>query len=526
VSLLGDLRMYARFSWALPGFLRRTTTPDEARATVRRRLDSRDDAFLRLLERGVFGYPRSPYLALLRRAGCGFADVREMVRRRGLEATLVALREAGVYVTFEEFKGRRPIVRGGLELRVRAQDFNNPYLRHHYEAWSGGTTGPGTRVPIELDQLAARVHQRVLVYEAHGLLNAPTALWRGLLPEVTGLSNLLQGARMGNVPRRWFVPVTPAQVRQPLRYRLATRHIILLSRLFGVALPSPEPLPLDQAVVLARWAAATAAACGRSLVRCSPSAAVRLALAAREAGLDLTGVTIMGGGEPGTPGKVAQILRSGARWIPNYVMSEAGYIGAGCARPADESDMHFLKDGLALIQHPRAVPGAPITVDAFYFTTLLPSAPKIMLNTESDDYGVVETRACGCPLETYGFTEHFRYVRSFGKLTGHGMTLIGTDMVRVLEEVLPARFGGSPLDYQLAEVEDEMGFTRLEILVDPKIPIADEARVVGAVLESLAEGPRALYRQAQTIRVRRAAPVWTPRARLLPLHLTRRGHDV
>lgn len=187
--------------------------------------------------------------------------------------------------------------------------------------------------------------------------------------------------------------------------------------------------------------------------------------------------------------------------------------------------MHFLKDGLALVQHPRTVPGSSIAVDAFYFTTLLPSAPKIMLNTESDDYGVVEARSCGCPLEACGFTEHFRYVRSFGKLTGHGMTLVGTDLVRVLEEVLPARFGGSPLDYQLAEVEDETGFTRFEILVDPKVPIADEARVADVVLESLAAGPRELYRQAGTIRVRRAPPIWTPRTRLLPLHLTRRGRD-
>jgi hypothetical protein len=249
---------------------------------------------------------------------------------------------------------------------------------------------------------------------------------------------------------------------------------------------------------------------------------VRIALAAQDEGVDLAGVTLMGGGEPATPGKVAQIVRSGARWIPSYAMSEAGHIGGACAHPASESDLHFLKDGLALIQYPRAVAGS-ITVDAFYFTTLLPSAPKLMLNAESDDYGVVETRSCGCPLEACGFTEHFRYIRSFSKLTGHGMTLIGSDMVRILEEVLPSRFGGSPLDYQLAEVEDERGFTRLEILVDPKVPIADEAGVVNVVLEALDAGPRALYRQAGTLRVRRAPPVWTARAKLMPLHLPRNG---
>ena len=54
-------------------------------------------------------------------------------------------------------------------------------------------------------------------------------------------------------------------------------------------------------------------------------------------------------------------------------------------------------------------------------------------------------------------------------MTGEGMTLIGTDMVRILEEDLPRRFGGSPLDYQLMEEEDERGFTRLSLVVSPDV---------------------------------------------------------
>lgn len=73
--------------------------------------------------------------------------------------------------------------------------------------------------------------------------------------------------------------------------------------------------------------------------------------------------------------------------------------------------------------------------------------------------------ARGCPLEDLGLTDHLRQVRSFSKLTGEGVTLIGSDVVHILEEVLPARYGGSPLDYQMMEVEDEDGFTRLWLLV-------------------------------------------------------------
>jgi hypothetical protein len=525
VSLLDDLRMYARFSWGLPGFLRHVTTLDEARAIVRRRLDGRDSAFLRLVERGVFGYSGSPYLPLLRVAGCEFADLRQMVRDRGLEATLTALREAGVYVTFEEFKGRTPIVRGGREFQVRADDFNNPFLRHYYEASTGGSTGPGTRIPVELDQVAALTAQHMLGLDVHGLLGAPTIIWRGILPDITGVSALLRGARMGNVPRRWFTPVTRKDVRQPLRYHLATQHILILGRLLGVPFPRPRPLSLDRAEVVARAASEMVGSHGACLIRCHVSMGLRISLAALAEGLRLEGVTIMGGGEPPTPAKVREITRSGARWVPTYVVSEAGHVGMGCARPADGNDVHFFKDCLALIQYPERVPGTTMTVDAFHLTTLLPSAPKLMLNVESDDYGVFERRACGCGLEALGYTDHIRHVRSFRKLTGEGITLVGSDVVRILEEVLPARFGGSPLDYQLVETEDGRGFTRLDLVVSPGVRLDREGDVLEVLLQALPNdhGVRQLWSQAGMLRIRREEPVWTERGKLMPLHLADRG---
>jgi len=76
-----------------------------------------------------------------------------------------------------------------------------------------------------------------------------------------------------------------------------------------------------------------------------------------------------------------------------------------------------LKDSLALIQYPRQVTGPEIKVQAFNFTALLPSAPKLLLNVESDDFGVIEMRSCGCPFKNYGLTEHVRDLCSFGKLT-------------------------------------------------------------------------------------------------------------
>ncbi len=68
-------------------------------------MEEREANFMRLGERGIFGYPRNPYLSLLKLADCELGDIQNMVRARGLEDTLRSLREACVYITFEEFMG-------------------------------------------------------------------------------------------------------------------------------------------------------------------------------------------------------------------------------------------------------------------------------------------------------------------------------------------------------------------------------------------------------------------------------------
>ncbi len=528
MSILADLRTYARFAWGLRGFLSHSITLEEARAIVQRRLAERENNFLRLVEKGIFGYPRSPYLPLLKQAGCELGDIQNMVRARGLEPTLYVLREAGVHVTFEEFKGRQPIVRGGQVIRVQAHDFDNPYLSHYYQAESGATTGAGTRVSIDLDHMAAQAPLLMLSYAAHGVLGVPTAMWRSPLPANSGFSNVLRHARFGQPPPHWFSPITVEDWRLPLKWRLATQYIITAGRVFGLAIPSPQPVRLDQATVVARWMAEVLKARGACLMRAHVSTSVRVCVAARGEGIDLRGATFMGAGEPPTPAKVREITRTGARYVPNYNLSEIGFVGTGCVCPADQNDVHLFRDAVALIQYPRRVPGTDVRVDAFHFTSLLPTAPKLMLNVESDDYGVIEERRCGCVLEHLGYPQHLRHIRSFRKLTGEGMTLIGSDMVRILEEVLPARFGGSPQDYQLMEEEDEQGLTRLILLVNPSVEIADEDQVVNTVLEALrrsdtaANLARTIWSQAKTLQVRRSKPVWTRRGILMPLHLGRR----
>ena len=528
MSIYSDLIMYGRFARGLRGYLRRHITLEEADAIVRERLGRREENFLSLVEKGIYGYRKSPYLPLLRMARVHMEDIRDMVKNDGLEKTLGALRGAGVYITFEEFKGREPIVRDGLTIPVKARDFDNPYLSRYYQATSGGSTGAGTRVNIDLDHLVDEAPHIMLAWHAHGFLEAPTAPWLGALPDGSGLKNVLRATLWGNVPRRWFSSVAGGGQRPSMKDRLANRSIVHMGRLCGVPIPGPEPTPLDQAAEVALWMSETMKREGLSLVVTHVSKALRVSLAAREKGLDLTGAVFLVGGEPPTPAKVREIRRSGAGCVSFFPFSEAGAVGYSCTRPADENDIHFFRDSLALIQSPREVPGAAAVLDAFSFSTLLPTVPKLMLNVESDDYGIVESRSCGCPLENYGFSEHLRQVRSFRKLTGEGVTLVGSDMERILDEVLPARFGGNPLNYQLLEEEDEDGFTRLSLLISPGIEIADEEAVVRTVLETLgksnvaADLARSIWNQAGTLRVKRMDPVLTARGKMMPLQSTRR----
>jgi hypothetical protein len=126
-----------------------------------------------------------------------------------------------------------------------------------------------------------------------------------------------------------------------------------------------------------------------------------------------------------------------------------------------------------------------------------------------------------------GFNDHISNIRSFEKLTSHGMTFLGSNVVSLVEEVLPARFGGTSIDYQMVEEEDDAGHTHLYVLVSPDVGAVDEHEVVDTVLSRLSEGEDSyrmmtqIWLQSKTIRVKRTRPVATSRGKLLPLHIQR-----
>lgn len=529
MTVLRDIRGYARFAAGLHGFLKHPLTLDDARCIIRELDKQRTANFLRLVERGVFAHPGSPYLRLMQHAGATFADIEAMVSRDGVERTLQALYKAGVYVTFEEFKGRKPIIRNDLILNVTPSDFENPHTVTHYYATTGGSTGAGTRVGQDLDfQRMIAVFQS-LAHDAHGMFGAPTAIWRGMLPDGSGLNNILRLAAFGFAPEAWFTPNKAEPLKRGyLKYALASYWVVIASRFYGSPVAWPQHVPLSRAEVVARWAEQTLRKHGRCSILASASRGLRVALAAERAGIDLTGAVFGLAGEPVTQAKVDGIRRVGGAVFTTYGAAEVGRVGMGCADPAHHTDVHVNAGMHAVYSQPVEAPGFVEPVPAICVTSLHPAAPFISLNYLSDDYGVIEQRRCGCPLGELGLDLHIRHIYSYSKLVGEGVTLAGSDMTRVLEEVLPAKFGGSPLDYQLHEVEED-GLIRFDLIVSPRVQVTDEQSVIDEMMRHLqhdsimADVAREIWQQANTVRIRREEPTWTDRGKFLPIRKLKRA---
>jgi len=512
------LLWYGRVLWSMGRLVNRTVSLRVTQATVRRRLETRDERFLSLARRYIFDSPPGPYNQLLRHAGCEYGDLVGMVRQRGLDVTLEHLRDEGVYLSFEEFKGRTDVVRGGRSWRFSEHDFDNPFLRVAVETRTGGSRSRGSPVSVGLrfleENVTPGIHGTLLAMDA---LRLPVVLWS---PGASAVSAFLALVHVGSPPVRWFTMHDLDEPSVSPRTRLMPRVARTLARWRGVRLPLPEFNPVTQVEPVLATLRGLRARRGGCVLFTSPSTAVRLAALARDRGEGLSGVRFITTMEPLTPGKLGEIETSGARAGSLYGFTEGGMAGIPCGDPQGPDDMHLLFYDLATISHRRTIPEVG-ELNAYMFTSLSTLPPKIMLNVESDDFGELTTRRCRCPLDGWGLYQHLASVRSFTKLTGEGSTILGTDCVHILEEILPREFGGRSIDYQLLEVEDEDHLTRLYLLVSPDLGALDEARLLQRFIEEIrartSQGLR-MWRQAETIRVTRRHPVATPRGKILPFH--------
>lgn len=515
--------MYSRFCLGLRRFLKEKITFVDARQIIKERLEQREENFLKIMKRGIFEYKKSPYLPLLKLSKYEYRDIEKLVFKCGLEETLKILKEDGVYYTIEEFKGKKAAIRKGEKFIVKEKDFDNPYIAPSYERRSSGSRRAGTRVMADFDFLSKVAIHNGFIIDLWNLSKAPFIILRAAFPYSPGISGTLRFSKFGIYPISWISLIEENNIPLSLKSKLGVFYILFMGKIFGAKFPWPKFVNLKDIPKVLVFIKNVLREYRECCIFANISSSIRICLAAKEMGIDLSGVKFHGGGEPLTLTRRNEIESSGAKFILNYAFTEVGLAGSLCPHASSVDDIHLFKDFLALISYHREVRDSYI--NAFLFTTLLVSSPKILLNVENGDYGIIETKRCGCPYEDIGLNTHIHNIRSFEKLTGEGMTFYGTDLIRLIEEILPAKFGGNSLDYQLVEEEDERGIIHLIVFVSPKVGSIDERSFIKTIHDELKKGGDSqkvmteVWSQAGTIKVKRNYPILTKTNKLYPLFI-------
>ncbi len=174
--------MYWRLAWGLRKFLKEPITLGQARQIIKQGLANREINLLSMVKRAIYENEASPYLKLLKLAGCEYGDFERMVRSDGIELTLEKLREEGVYLSFEEFKKGKEVVRGGKTFQFKESEFDNTFLVRHLEVRSGASRSTGTRATVDLHRYYHNAAHYHAAFAAHDIWGSPIAVWRPILP--------------------------------------------------------------------------------------------------------------------------------------------------------------------------------------------------------------------------------------------------------------------------------------------------------------------------------------------------------
>lgn len=509
--------MTLRYTRGLPAFLRHPLTPAQCAELIRRRMASRSASFLALAERGIFQNPGGPYLPLFQRSGIDLAELTRRTSQLGVEGALQSLFDAGIFMELAEFKGQRALSRNGYTAALRPEDFDNPLLRAQFSGRSGGSRGHSRRLLLDLDLIAHDAACHYIHLAGLNALERPYAVWRPVPPDNSGVKKILMQAKLGRPTARWFSQSPVDAGKGKWKYYGFTRQTLAICKLFRQAQPAPVHVPLSNAIRVAEFLAEVRAKGRPAYLDTLASSAVRVCQAARAAGLDISGSLFRVGGEALTEAKAQAVAEAGCRIVCHYSMSELGPVAMACADSIGVDDVHLLLSKVAVIQRADG---------ALLFTSIDPSCPKLMLNVETGDTATLERRACGCPFGNLGFDLHLRDIRSYEKLTSEGMHFLGTELIALLEEVLPRAFGGGPSDYQLVE-QEEGGLSRVQLVVRPSVGPIDEPRMVRTALEFLASYSRGhqlmanFWQDGSTLQIRRQEPFTTKAGKILPLYINR-----
>ncbi len=511
---------YAQTARGVRDFVR-TSPPGDCAALISRQLENRESAFLDTLRRVVFDNPAHPYCQMFQLARCSHQDFADLVQRNGLETALHRVRAAGVWLSYDEFKGHIPIVRNGREIPGASSSFRNPLAQGMVRYVTSGSRG---KAVASYRSSEFTLHQEAMyeiVVREFDLKQRAQVILRPTLPSVLGLQYCAFIARKGHRLEGWY------SSGQSGMYAPATAALVMIARAEGCRIPFPTVLRDND---FSPAAARVARLCKEGvpcLVSGPASPSVRLAAAALDRGLDIRGTLFLVSGETLTGAKRAVIEQAGGKPFARYGISEMGSVGHGCRHMNEGNCVHLFSNALAAISHRRRAPLSDLEVDSLLYTALLPTAPLVLINFEVNDSGVLERANCDCEFSRAGLHWRIRDIVSFGKMTGHGMTLMGTDLVRLLEQVLPARLGGRPGDFQLIEHERSVQ-TGVQLRVSPRVRGSSPEKIRQCFLDEIRlvyGGSLAgrVWRHAEAVEVVIAEPFVTTSGKINPLHLL--GHS-
>jgi len=509
-----DLRVGIRFFRHLPHFLRTPFSLEQAQHRLKLRFEQREKHFLELLKQLSSRSSASPYSRLL--ADCGFesGDSDRLLREEGVEGALSTLFRQGVYLTGDEFKGRVPVLRGSLKFTVDPSSLLNPASVVHGISKSSGSRGAATPVPIDLAFIEDHAINTHLALQAHGGRDWVHAHFG--VPGGTAVTNPLEFAKGGKPPARWFTPVHPASPGLHYRYRWGSRAMWLGRRLAGVPMPGPSLAALNDLAPVVSWMSEVLARGLIPHIWTFASTAVLIC--------EISEARFTAGGEPTTRSRREAVEASGAVLLPRMGATETDILAYACEQHQSPDDMHFFDDRHALIQAGTDGPeGLP--PQAILLTSLLKTAPVVLFNVCMGDQANVTRRSCDCPLDELGWHIHLSQVRSFEKLTAGGLQFLDLDVIRVLEDVLPRRFGGTPLDYQIVERSDRPGSrAQIQLILSPDLGELNSDEVLNTFLEALgggSEGEKFMelqLRDGMVVEVIRQRPLQTTSGKILHLH--------
>jgi len=206
-------------------------------------LANRERNFLETVRTVIFANAENPYNRMFRLAGCSHEDLKGSVERDGLETALSAIHRAGIYLSHDEFKGKRPIVRSGQTIPSTDASFLNPLVSGSYQSRSGGSRSSGT---VTLQSLEHQLYRECYHYFLDREFSLGSRAFVGvmpILPSAWGLGQCLQAARRGNRFERWFT--TGGTLQDSGHYRAVTKIMVILARAMGAEVPFPTYFELD-----------------------------------------------------------------------------------------------------------------------------------------------------------------------------------------------------------------------------------------------------------------------------------------